>query len=89
MKFRQLQLACSCGQVPDVIHQVGLTSEYELVIHWTCSECGQLVYAVKSLADCCRECPEAEPSEEVPEMPTRFGSHASDTEFLRSMGISA
>ncbi len=80
MKFRELQLACTCGQVPTGKLTVGLTSEYELVIHWDC-ECGQSIYAVKTLADCCRECPEipAESRETV----------AEDAKFLRSLGISA
>ncbi len=81
MKFRELQLACTCGQVPTGKLTVGLTSEFELVIHWDCAECGQSIYAVKTLADCCRECPET-PAENA-------DTSASDAEFLRNLGISA
>jgi hypothetical protein len=81
MKFRELQLACTCGQAPTGKLTLGLTSEYELVIHWDCEDCGQSIYAVKSLADCCRECPEIPPESRDTE--------AEDAEFLRSLGISA
>ncbi len=81
MKFRELQFACTCGEVPAGKVTLGLTSEYELVIHWQCAKCGQLIYAVKSLADCCRECPES-PVDSL-------AAAVDDAEFLRSLGISA
>ena len=81
MKFRELQMACTCGQTPTGKMTLGLTSEYELVVHWVCQACGQSIYAVKALADCCRECPEL--PEESP------NTSVTDAEFLRSLGISA
>jgi hypothetical protein len=81
MNFRELQFACTCGEVPTGRVILGLTAEYELVVHWQCAACGQMIYAVKSLADCCRECPEP------PIDP--LGNAIDDAEFLRSLGISA
>ena len=81
MKYRELSLVCTCGKAATGDMKIGLTSEYELVVHWTCADCGQTVYAVKTLADCCRECPESEGEP--------ANSPAADAAFLRSLGISA
>jgi hypothetical protein len=84
MRFRELQLACVCGHVPNAIAGVGFTSEYELVVHWTCEACDKTMYAVKSLADCCRECPDDQYCAQVREGgPLTQG----DDDFLRSLGI--
>ncbi len=80
MKYRELKLACACGQAPTGKLKMGLTSEYELVVHWDCAECGRSIYAVKTLVDCCRECPEA--PEEI------HDTAAEDAEFLHRLGIS-
>jgi hypothetical protein len=60
---------------------LGISSQFELVVHWVCEACGQSIYAVKALADCCRECPEF--PDDNP------NTAAGDAEFLRSIGISA
>ncbi len=89
MKFRRLQFTCTCGRSYPKIKSVGFTSEYELVIHWICAACGKVVYTVKSLADCCRECPESESDEAAIVVPARRANNdAEDARFLRSLGIS-
>lgn len=75
MRFRRLPLVCECGHVAKSFHAVGFTSEYELVIHWKCGQCKKHSYLVKTLSDCCKQCPEAEDSPEA------------DAEFLQRMGI--
>jgi len=85
-----MPLICECGFIPIRLRSVGFTAEYELVVHWRCPACGKLVYAIKALADCCRECPETENDLElallnasgVPDV-----SGVSDAAFLHSMGI--
>jgi hypothetical protein len=76
MRFHQIALVCECGCAAENVRAVGFTSEYELVIHWTCADCGKLAYLVKSLADCCKQCPEAEENSAV-----------EDARFLESLGI--
>jgi hypothetical protein len=88
MKFHPLVFACTCGHAAEHIQSVGLTSEYELVIHWTCGNCGTTVYATKSLVDCCREVPETEDFAEMAVINGLRASAAEDDRFLRSMGIS-
>jgi hypothetical protein len=75
MKFRPIHLHCECGCEAEGLHSVGFTSEYELVVHWTCSACGKLAYFVKTLSDCCKEVPEEADTSE------------SDAFFLLSLGI--
>jgi hypothetical protein len=87
VKFRPMPLICECGFIPIRLRSVGFTSEYELVIHWRCPACAKLVYAVKSLADCCRECPESEDSLEVALLNACSGPEASDAVFLHRLGI--
>jgi hypothetical protein len=86
MKFRPIELACTCGEVPREIQSIGLTSEYELVVHWTCANCKQIVYALKTLTDCCRECPDAEELEEAV-VNGRRATEAEDARFLQNLGI--
>ena len=80
-----MQLTCDCGVSPEGLQEVGLTSEYELVVHWVCGECSRHVYVVKSLADCCRDCFQdgalMPAGTDVPTDP------AADAHFLRSLGI--
>jgi hypothetical protein len=82
MKFREMQLVCECGAAPFALKSVGFTSEYELVVHWSCAGCGKLVYVVKALADCVRECPETEDAVEI-----AARTPCDDAGFLRSLGI--
>ena len=76
MRFRRLAISCECGQSAKSLKSVGFTSEFELVVHWTCRACGKSAYLVKSLADCCKACPDPEVAEET-----------DDARFLQSMGI--
>ena len=87
MKYRPMPLVCECGFVPVRLKSVGFTSEYELVVHWRCIACGKLVYVVKPLADCCRECPDDESSLEVPAMNRGSRQESEDARFLATMGI--
>ena len=88
MKFRPMPLVCECGFVPVRLKTVGFTSEYELVVHWRCIACGKLVYVVKPLADCVRDCPD-EAGEPEPPMPdnSRDRRLSDDARFLSMMGI--
>ena len=87
MKFRPIELACACGEEPNQIQSVGLTSEYELVVNWTCARCKQTVYALKSLTDCCRECPDAGDLAEAALVNGTRAAHAEDARFLSRLGI--
>ena len=88
MRFRPIPLVCECGHKPPSFKAVGITSEYELVVHWICPSCSKRVYAVKSLADCCRECPEASATEQ-PVTTIRHDTEfrPEDKRFLRALGI--
>ena len=84
-----MPLACECGFVPVRLKAVGFTAEYELVVHWRCIACGKLVYVVKSLADCCRECPDDEGGEEIAALNRNCEQRdAEDAKFLQMLGIS-
>jgi hypothetical protein len=93
VKFRQMPLICECGFIPIRLRSVGFTAEYELVVHWRCPACGKLVYAIKPLADCCRDCPESDHDLEVALLSASSGpgvsgaTGVSDAAFLQSMGI--
>jgi hypothetical protein len=88
VKFRQMPLICECGFIPIRLRSVGFTAEYELVVHWRCPACGKLVYAIKSLADCCRECPENVESLETALLNAcGEATESSDEAFLQQMGI--
>ena len=80
MTYRALDLACECGYPARRFSKLGLTSEYELVIEWVCPGCRQLVQFVKTLADCCRECPEGDAV-------TPAEMAMTDARFLQSLGI--
>jgi hypothetical protein len=66
---------------------VGLTSEYELVLRWTCARCGREVKRVKPLADCCRECPEDKKLRARALSQAAGGTRAADENFLKSIGV--
>jgi hypothetical protein len=89
MRFRPIPLVCECGHKPPSFKTVGITSEYELVIHWICPSCNKRVYAVKSLADCCRDCQQieesAQPVATAPCDQKEF--RLEDKRFLRALGI--
>jgi hypothetical protein len=89
MRFRPIPLVCECGHKPPSFKNVGITSEYELVIHWICPSCNKRVYAVKSLADCCRDCQQieesAQPVATAPGDQKEF--RLEDKRFLRALGI--
>ena len=87
MRFRPIPLVCECGHRPPSFRTVGITSEYELVIHWICPSCSKRVYAVKSLADCCRDCQQIdEGAEQVPAL-QRDREFCDDRRFLSALGI--
>jgi hypothetical protein len=83
MNIKPLSLFCPCGLAATRINQVGLTAEYELALNWQCTGCGTNMYVLKTLSDCCRECPEADGVSE-------FGgerAQRADEEFLHSLGV--
>jgi len=87
MRFRRLELVCECGHAAKSFHSVGFTSEYDLVIHWTCIACGRHAYLVKSLADCCKQCPDRDDPSAVSLPNVGFDTRAEDARFLQSLGI--
>jgi hypothetical protein len=93
MNYRHLPLKCQCGEVPDHITEVGFSDDHQLVIHWFCSTCRKLVYVVKPLVDCWRECPSTENSLEArlevleTASDEKSRSFSFDLQFLRSVGV--
>lgn len=87
MSYHHLPLICECGEIPERILEIGLSSEHELVVHYWCSECRRSVCVAKALTECWRQCPEPDLTPKllaaVPAAPT-----AADAVFLQSMGIS-
>lgn len=57
MEYRSLPLSCECGGKPKRISGVGLSTNHHLVIQWRCPRCRRIVFVVKPLADCVRDCP--------------------------------
>jgi hypothetical protein len=86
MNFRPFHLSCECGRVPFRFKSAGLTAAHQLVIHWRCLACNRLVYVVKDLGDCWRECPRADSSGS--ETAAAIDTKAEDSRFLRRLGIS-
>jgi hypothetical protein len=90
MNYRHLSLRCQCGEVPDRIAEIGFTDDHNLVIHWWCSKCQKVVYVMKPLTDCWRECPSPRLTQDsaLPSAkPACFDDR--DVEFLRCMGVLA
>jgi hypothetical protein len=79
MSYRAIPLTCYCGEVPDQILEVGLTSDHHMVIHYWCSACKRVIFHSRTLDDCRDLCPlpEKAPAE----------ADAEDARFLESMGI--
>ena len=87
MLFRKLSLQCPCGQPALAIKSVGLTDDHQLAIHWRCNMCRKLVYSVKPLTDCWKECPVDE-NTGIEIVDDYEDEHLSeDRRFLRSMGV--
>lgn len=86
MNYRHLPLLCRCGEVPDHIDEVGFSDNHELIVHWWCSRCRKVTYAVKSLADCWRDCPNPERSLET-HLAELEEYCDEDAGFLRSIGV--
>ena len=83
MSYRAIPLACYCGERPDRILEVGLTSEQTMVIHYWCSACSRVLFVTKGLDECHQECPIPEAADAPPQVV------ADDARFLQSMGIAA
>jgi hypothetical protein len=81
MSYRHLPLTCECGQIPARILEVGFTAEHELVIHYWCSECKQVVCVSKPLAECWKDCPQPVAEERVED------PGPGDAIFLHSIGV--
>lgn len=88
MQVERLSLTCECGRPCSTFVQVGLTSDHQLVFNWWCDDCGEAVYAFRSLAECWRNCPPKE-QVEVADEPTasNVSSTESDSAFLSAVGI--
>jgi hypothetical protein len=80
MGYKALQLACYCGQTPDRILEVGVTSDRNLVVHFWCSACSRVLFISKSLEECGENCP-------PPDVEADTQSAAEDARFLQSLGI--
>jgi hypothetical protein len=83
MSYRAIPLACYCGERPDRILEVGLTSEQTMVVHFWCSSCNRVMFVSKSLSECTHECPQADDTDNPPQVT------ADDARFLQRMGIAA
>ena len=81
MNYRALHLACYCGDVPDRIMEIGVTSDRNLVVHFWCSSCNRVLFVSRSLEECGGMCPE-------PEVST-VENTADDARFLQSIGIAS
>ena len=57
MGYHAIPLACSCGERPDRILEVGLASDQTMVIHFWCSACSRVMFVTKGLDECVQECP--------------------------------
>jgi hypothetical protein len=80
--YRRITLTCECGRQAARVHEIGLTADRQLVIHWRCSHCRKYVYVVKPLADYWRECPSHHVVSEH-----KAARIAEDMCFLRRLGI--
>jgi len=80
MEYRAMQLNCHCGQAPDKILEVGLTSDRHLVVHFWCSACNRVLFVSRTLDDCEQACPP--PDAEIESLLA-----AEDARFLQSLGI--
>jgi hypothetical protein len=80
MEYRAMQLNCYCGQAPDRILEVGLTSDRHLVVHFWCSACSRVLFVSRTLDECEEACP-------APDAETETQSAAEDARFLQSLGI--
>src|ERR1022692_955438 len=74
------QFACHCGQPPDRILEIGLTSDAKIVVHFWCSNCQRVFYMSQALDECRQECP-------PPDAEADSLSAAVDAHFLRSIGV--
>jgi hypothetical protein len=80
MGYRAMQFACCCGEPPDQILEIGLTSDAKIVVHFWCSRCQRVFFMSQPLDEFRQECPPAD---------TRADSLSAevDARFLRSLGI--
>ncbi|HTS61094.1 MAG TPA: hypothetical protein VMH28_03670 [Candidatus Acidoferrales bacterium] len=83
MNYRALEFACYCGEAPDRILEVGVTSDRHLVVHFWCSSCNRVLFVSRTLAECKDMCPEPDPGSRASE------DKAQDVRFLQSIGIAA
>ena len=81
MSYRALPLACYCGERPDRILEVGLTTEGSMVVHYWCASCSRVLFTSKPLAECLQECPPPDDTDAPPQVA------AEDARFLQIMGI--
>ena len=80
MGYKAMQLNCYCGEAPDRILEVGLTSDRHMVVHFWCSACNRVLFLSQSLDDCEQACP-------PPDAYVESQSAAHDALFLQSLGI--
>jgi hypothetical protein len=86
MRYQALSVRCECGRLPLRITEIGFTSDHQLVIHWWCSECKKMVYALKPLAECWKQCP-AQDTLETMLVKADVRQSFDDSRFLRSLGV--
>lgn len=86
MRYQTLALHCECGMPTKRIREVGFTADHQLILHWLCAHCKRHVYAVKSLAECWRDCPSREALRQSSDADTP-ASRETDANFLRALGI--
>jgi len=79
MNYRALPLECYCGEAPDQILEVGVTSDRHLVIHYWCSACKRVIFSSRTLEECRQLCPQPDS--------IAGDTAAEDARFLQSLGI--
>jgi hypothetical protein len=92
MTVKTLVLKCECGGSSSSIRELGLTAERELLMIWVCPECERQAYEVMPLADCWRDCPSGDQSDNGEALDQMLQTAMQDVQerdarFLQSLGV--
>jgi hypothetical protein len=92
MIITRMDFTCSCGARADKLDAVGLTSNHQQYVGWTCAACHQKIGILTPLADCWRRCPEEDTTGQdagaiSEDRPSAFEIETQDALFLHEMGV--
>jgi hypothetical protein len=87
MEYRALSFSCECGQAPLRITQVCLTTDHQLLIRWWCAGCKKMVYAIRPLGECWKDCPATASTGNIVIKDREFDPGSEDARFLQSLGV--